>query len=104
MSDLERLTELFADLGKISVHPMMGAYAVYADGRIFAAIHRDGTLYFRSRGRLAEALRAEGAQAFEWVRPSDGQVRRMGYWSCPEAALDDPALACNLARQALAEG
>ena len=39
-------------------------------------------------GALAETLAAEGAEQFAYAR--GGKLARMGYWSLPEAALDDP--------------
>jgi DNA transformation protein len=103
-ADIAAFTELFADLGEITTRPMMGGTVFYADGRLFATIHGDGRLFLRSKGALARDLAAEGETQLTWTRPSDGKVQTMGYWSLPAAALDDPELACALARRALAEG
>ena len=96
--------DLFADLGEITTRPMMGGTVFYADGRLFATHHGQGRLYLRTKGALARRLEAEGEHQLTWTRPSDGTVQTMGYWSLPDAALDDPALACDLARDALKEG
>lgn len=94
---------LFAPLGAITTRAMMGGTVFYADGRLFATIHGDSRLFLRTAGALARRLEAQGERQLTWTRPSDGQVRKMGYWSLPDAALDDPDLACELARAALAE-
>ena len=95
--------DLFAPLGEITHRPMMGGFVLYADGHLFATVHGDTRLYLRAKGALAERLAAAGAEQLTWVRPSDGKVSRMGYWSLPEAALDDPEAACGWAREALAQ-
>lgn len=103
-ADVEAYRDLFSALGDITTRPMMGGTVFYADGRLFATIHGDGRLFLRTRGALARRLQAEGETQLTWTRPSDGQMQKMGYWSLPAAAFDDPELACALAREALAEG
>ena len=96
--------KLFAPLGEITTRSMMGGTVFYVDGQLFATHHGDGRLYLRSKSALARRLEAEGEDQLTWTRPSDGHVQKMGYWSLPSTALDDPDLACALAREALAEG
>ena len=94
--------DLFSDLGAITTRRMMGGLSVYSDGRIFAAANREGTLHLKAKGAFAEELAAMGARPFAHVR-ADGSEARMGYMTLPDAALDDPALACDLARRALTQ-
>ena len=96
--------DLFADLGRITARRMMGGATLYADGAIFAILDMDGILYLRSKGALAERLLAEGERMFTWENPKTGKIQRMGYVTAPDAAWDDPELACSLAREALGEG
>lgn len=103
-ADVAAFSELFAALGEITTRPMMGGTVFYADGQIFATIHGDGRLFLRTKGALARDLADRGETQLTWTRPSDGTVQKMGYWSLPAAALDDPGLACALARRALDEG
>ncbi len=103
-AEVARYCDLFADLGTITTRNMMGGTVLYADGRLFATIHGDGRLFLRSKGDLARDLAAQGETQLTWTRPKDGTVQAMGYWSLPETALDDPDLACALARRALDEG
>ena len=93
--------ELFDALGAVTARAMMGGLTLYCDGQVFALITGDERIYLKAAGRLAEALAAEGAEQFAYTR-RDGVTARMGYWSLPDAALDDPEAACDWARRALA--
>lgn len=88
--------ELFDGLGTITHRKMMGGASLYCDGQIFAILRSDGRLYLKAKGAFAEELEAEGATIFEM----DG--RSMGYWTLPDPALDNPELACDWGRRALA--
>lgn len=103
-ADIAFALELFGDLGRLTHRKMMGGAVLYADGALFALLDGDGQIFLRSKGALADRLRAEGGRDFAWTRPSDGKVLTMGYVSLPEAALDDPGLACQWAHDALQEG
>ena len=102
-ADPDWVRDLFADLGEITTRPMMGGHSVYADGALFAALDREGVLYLRAQGPLAEDLAEMGGRPFAVRRP-DGSEGTMGYVTLPDAALDDPEAACDLARRALGEG
>lgn len=95
--DIAFVEELFEGLGPISHRKMMGGLSIYAGGQIFAILSSDGTVYLKAAGAFAEALAAEGSRKFDM-----GDGRGMNYWTLPEAALDDPELACDWARRALA--
>ena len=92
--------ELFEALGGVTARAMMGGLAVYSDGEIFAIVGSDERIYLKASGALAETLRAEGSEQFTYRRA--GGEGRLGYWSLPEAALDDPEGACDWARRVLA--
>lgn len=89
--------ELYAPLGQISTRKMFGGLSLYHDGDIFSIMSAHGTLYLKAKGAFADKLAAEGSEIFA---TADG--RSMGYWTLPDAALDDPEIACDWARQALA--
>ena len=84
----------------MTARAMMGGLALYSDGRIFALVSSDDRMFLKAGGALAEALAAEGAEQFSYRRGAG--TARMGYWSLPEAALDDPDAACAWARRVLA--
>lgn len=96
--------ELFAQMGSIQVKRMFGGAGVYADGSMFALL-ADDTIYLKADDALKAALRAEGCGPFMWTPqkgPRAGEQIDMGYWRLPDAALDDPELAAEWGRRALA--
>ncbi len=100
-ADAVHTLELFAGLGGLTTRKMMGGLCVYRDGTIFAIIHPDGGIYLKARGDVITALEAEDCS--QWTYTRDGKKQTgMPYWRLPEAALDDPDLACDWARRALA--
>jgi DNA transformation protein len=92
--------ELFEDLGGVTLRAMMGCLMLYRDGQVFALVS-DDRIYLKAAGPFAGSLAAEGAEQFLYTR-KDGVTARMGYWSLPDPALDDPEAACDWARRALA--
>lgn len=99
-ADIAFALDLFAPLGGLSSRKMMGGLAIYHAGQIFAILSGDGTLFLKAAGAFAEALAVSGSRQFGMVS-DDGKSRTMGYWTLPEAALDDQDIACDWARQAL---
>lgn len=79
---------------------MFGGCSLYAGGTIFAILDSGGQLYLKAKGDFADRLIEAGGEMFRFEK--DGEVRTMGYVTLPADALDDPALACEWAREALA--
>lgn len=96
-TDIAFVHELFAGVGGLTHRKMMGGLSIYTDGQIFAIFSAAGRIYLKASGDFAGEMAAEGAEKFEM---EDG--RGMNYWTLPEAALDDPDLASDWARRALA--
>ena len=95
--------ELFAGLGDLTVKRLFGGAGLYSEGVIFGAI-MDETVYLKAGAALIADLEVEGSTPWVYTYPSGpkaGQTIPMGYWSLPEAALDDPQEACDWARRAL---
>ncbi len=92
--------ELFEGLGDVTTRRLFGGYAFYHHGEGFAMLMGDDRIYLKAQGCFAEALAAEGSQEFSYAR-KDGRRVKIGYWSLPDPALDDPEAACALARRAL---
>ncbi len=95
--DIAFVYDLFAAVGALSHRKMMGGLSIYSDGQIFAILSSEARVYLKASGNFAKDLAAEGAIKFEL---EDG--RGMNYWTLPDAALDDPELASDWARRALA--
>ena len=94
--DIAFVKELLEGLGPLTHRKMMGGATFYCDGQVFAILSSNGEMFLKAKGAFADAMEAEGSRIFGM----DGKT--MGYWTMPEAALDDPDLACNWARRALA--
>lgn len=100
-ADLSR--DLFAGLGVIRIKRMFGGAGIYAGDVMFGLI-ADDVIHIKVDAELARALAAEGSGPFVWAPPSGpraGQEIAMSYWRLPDAALDDPDLACDWGRRAL---
>lgn len=95
--DIAFIYDLFGPLGGLSHRKMMGGLSIYSEGQIFAILSSEGRVYLKAKDEFAEALAAEGAEKFDM-----GNGRGMHYWTLPEDALDDPELASDWARRALA--
>ncbi len=96
--------ELFAGMGPIAVKRMFGGAGGYADGVMFLLI-ADDAIYLKTDEPLRAALREEGSGPFVWEPssgPRAGEKVEMSYWRLPDAALDDPELAVEWGRKALA--
>lgn len=96
--------ELFAGLGPVQVRRMFGGAGVYADGVMFALLANDA-IYIKVDDSLKAALQQEGCAPFVWAPksgPRQGEAVDMGYWSLPEAALDDQDVAAMWGAKALA--
>ncbi|MAM60153.1 TfoX/Sxy family protein [Maritimibacter sp. UBA3975] len=95
--DIAHVYEVFEGLEGVTHRKMMGGASFYCDGQIFAIISASGQIYLKAKGDFAAALADEGASKFSM---EDG--RTMGYWTLPDAAVDDPEIATDWARRALA--
>ena len=91
--------ELFEDVGDLSTRKMMGGLAIYSRGTVFALLHSEGTLWLKGAGAMAGRMQADGWDRWSYER--GGKPVAMPYWRLPEAALDDPETASELARDAL---
>jgi DNA transformation protein len=101
-SDIAFALELFEDLGQLTTRKMMGGLCLYHDGTIFSILHSDGSVWLKARGSMAERLTKQGWE--RWTYARDGKkTTAMPYWKLPANTLDDPELACEWARQTLAE-
>jgi len=95
----EWVREHFDGLGRLDIKRMFGGAGVYASGVMFALLD-DGVVWLKADEALAQAFREAGCRQFTYPT-KDGRTMAMGYWTLPEAALDDPDEAVAWARRSL---
>jgi DNA transformation protein len=78
--------ELFAPFGDITNRKMFGGLGLYRDGEIFALVSSEGHIFLKAKAPRPQAL------------DDSSQFHNMPYWSLPDHCLDDPEVACALAR------
>jgi DNA transformation protein and related proteins len=96
--------ELFAGMGRVEVKRMFGGAGGYAEGLMFLLL-ADDTIHIKVDDALKAELREEGSGPFVWQPksgPRKGEKVDLGYWRLPDAALDDPDMAAEWGRKALA--
>jgi len=96
--DAASVQEIFAAFGEVRCRRMFGGLGVYSEGVMFALVAR-GDLYLKADPAFARSLEDRGARPF--VYEASGKSVNLGYWSLPEAALDNQEDAADLARAAL---
>ena len=94
--DIAFVHDLFSPLGDITSRKMMGGLSIYCDGQIFAILDSELTLYLKAKDTMAQTMAAAGSRQFG-AEPG----KKMGYWTLPDMAMDDPETACDWARRAL---
>ena len=98
---IETVRDLFSNLGDMSTRKMMGGLCLYHHGTIFALLMSDGQLMLKGAGDFIATLEDAGCTRWTYQRAGKAPVA-MPYWTIPDAALDDPDMACDWARRALA--
>lgn len=98
--DNERIHELFAGVGPVSIRKMFGGKSVYRDGVIFA-IDLDDELMLKADETSSADFLAAGCRQWVYTHAKTGRVTAMPYWSTPDDALDDPDEMTPWARKAI---
>ena len=99
-ADIAFVQELFADIPDLSTRRMFGGLGVYCGDIIFALMRSDAQVLLKAaKGPFADRLAGMGSEKWTYTR-KNGAESSMPYWSLPDTALDDPAQACALARDA----
>lgn len=81
------LADLFQPFPGVRFRPMFGRLGIFRDGARFALVARE-QLYFKVDAETESAFANAGAEPFEY----DGKAKtvRLGYWTAPDDAMDDP--------------
>lgn len=96
---IEHLHELLGRLGPLQVKKMFGGASLQADGVAFGLVFGE-TLYLKVDDANRAAFEDVGSGPFTYEM-KDGRTGSLGYWSLPEAALDDSEEAVRWARLGL---
>jgi DNA transformation protein len=99
---IDAARDLFSGLGDITTRKMMGGLCLYHEGTIFAILMADGGLFLKGQGAFVAELETAGCRQWSYQHKGRDRLTRMAYWTMPEEAVDDPDLACDWARRALA--
>lgn len=101
--DNERIAELFAGLGPVSIRRLFGGKGIYCDGVIFAIVLR-GELMLKADADAAPDFAAAGCRQWIYTNRKTGNPVPMPYWTVPDGALDDPDEMTPWARKAYKAG
>lgn len=96
--DEAAIEDLFANFGPVRCKRMFGGIGIYADGLMFGLFAFD-QIYLKADPDFARFLEGEGSRPFQYE--ARGRAVKLGYWTLPDSAADDPEAASDLAHQAL---
>jgi len=96
----ENICELFAAFGPVSVRRLFGGAGIYAEGVMFALVHR-GVIYLKADEQNAAAFEREGLAAFTYSTREGGR-ELASYRRMPDRLYDDAEELVAWARGALA--
>jgi len=92
------LAELFEPIPNVAFRRMFVGLGVFHDGLMFALVARE-RLYFKADDASEARFVAADCEPFTYT--GKGKEIRLGYWSAPDAALDDPEMFEDWARLAI---
>ena len=81
--DNERIAELFAGLGPVSIRRLFGGKGIYFDGVIVAIVLR-GELMLKADEQSAPDFEAAGCKQWTYTGSRHGKLVAMPYWSIPD--------------------
>jgi DNA transformation protein len=87
-ADAERISDLFAVFGPVTVKRMFSGAGIYHRGTIFA-LCIDDVIYFKADEQSIPAFEREGLGPFTYTAKNRGRVAT-SYWRMPERLYDDP--------------
>jgi len=82
------IRELFSAFGPVEVRRLFGGAGIYADGTMFALVHR-GVIYLKADEQNAPAFEREGLEPFSYSRRGE-RASLTSYRRMPDRLYDDP--------------
>lgn len=98
---VDYLLELLKPFGQVTARAMFGGYGIYKEGLIFGLVIDDG-FYLKVDDINRESFEERGLRPFVYQSKSKGMEVSLGYYPCPEEALESPALMQEWARSGYA--
>ena len=95
------LLELLQPFGSVSSRAMFGGHGIYKDGLIFGIVI-DDAFYLKADDVNRGEFDVLGLGPFLYQSKSKATQVSLGYYACPEDALESPALMLEWARSAYA--
>ncbi len=86
---VDYLVELMTPMGGVSSKRMFGGAGVFKDGKMFGLV-ADDVLYFKVDDINRDEFTALGLGPFMY--DGKGKTMSLGYFRCPDEALESPAL------------
>jgi DNA transformation protein len=86
--DTERIAELFAAFGAVTVRRMFSGAGVFVDG-LMIALAVDEVLYLKADPQTIPRFESEGLGPFSY-QTKGGTRTLTSYWRMPERLYDDP--------------
>lgn len=101
MSDefCDHVSDLLAPLGPVRIRKMFGGYGVYTGDLMFGLV-ADDTLYLKVDDQTRARYAAAGLAPFTYER-EDGDPIVFSYCEAPPEGLDDSAVLCEWATEAI---
>lgn len=87
-ADADRISDLFAVFGPVTVKRMFSGAGIYHRGTIFA-LCIDDVIYLKADGQSIPAFEREGLGPFTYTAKNRGRVAT-SYWRIPDRLYDDP--------------
>ena len=96
---LEFLLDQLRPLGPLSTRRMFGCDCLSRDGRMFAMVTGEDRVYLKVDGETKARFEEAGSEPFTYT--ASGRQVALGYFTVPDAALDDPDEMLDWARLAI---
>ncbi|MEQ1518062.1 MAG: TfoX/Sxy family protein [Usitatibacteraceae bacterium] len=98
---IDYLLELLQPFGDVTARSMFGGYGIYKDAIIFGLVIND-VLYFKVDDTNRREFEVRGLEPFVYETKRAGGRVSVGYYQCPEDALESSAVMTDWARSGFA--
>jgi DNA transformation protein len=97
--DPDRIKDLFAEFGPVTVRRMFSGAGIFAEG-LMIAIVVDGAIFLKADDRTIPQFEREGLKPFSY-RTRHGERSIHSFWRIPDRLYDDPEELSKWANEAM---